>query len=167
MKKENKYFIGIIAGIAVIIIAVFIINNFRLGSGTRDYVSRDQTQCAATTWICDEGMQQFYDETGCGCEVEKTREYISKNQTQCAATTWICDEGMQQFYDETGCGCEPIEPRKENTTNTQIANPASVNCIEKGGNLSIVDKPEGQVGMCTLSNGTVCEEWEYFRGECP
>ena len=47
-----------------------------------------------------------------------------------------------------------------------MANPASVNCINKGGKLSIIDKPEGQVGMCTLSSGTVCEEWAYFRGEC-
>jgi putative hemolysin len=54
----------------------------------------------------------------------------------------------------------------KNTTNTQIANPASVNCINNSGKLSIVDKPEGQVGMCTFSNGTVCEEWAYFRGEC-
>jgi hypothetical protein len=41
------------------------------GIGTtnnREYISQNQTQCAATTWICDEGMQQFYDETGCGCE---------------------------------------------------------------------------------------------------
>ena len=54
----------------------------------------------------------------------------------------------------------------ENTATTQVANPASVNCIEKGGKLSIIDKPEGQVGMCTLSDGTICEEWAYFRGEC-
>lgn len=61
-------------------------------------------------------------------------------------------------------------PTTETTTekkeNTQMANPASVNCVDKGGKLSIVDKPEGQVGMCTLSNGSVCEEWAYFRGEC-
>ena len=54
----------------------------------------------------------------------------------------------------------------KNETGTRIANPASVNCIDNGGKLSIVDKPEGQVGMCTLSDGTVCEEWAYFRGEC-
>ena len=56
--------------------------------------------------------------------------------------------------------------QSRNTTNTQIANPASVNCIENGGKLSIVNKPEGQIGMCTFSDGTVCEEWAYFRGEC-
>ena len=55
----------------------------------------------------------------------------------------------------------------KNTTNTQIANPASVNCIKNGGELSIVDEAEGQVGMCTLLDGTVCEEWAYFREECP
>lgn len=54
----------------------------------------------------------------------------------------------------------------KNTAKTQLANPASVNCIEKGGKLSIIDKPEGQVGMCTLSDGAVCEEWTYLRGEC-
>lgn len=53
------------------------------------------------------------------------------------------------------------KPVTENTPTNQIANPASVNCIEKGGKHSLVD------GMCTLSDGTVCEEWAYFRGECP
>jgi putative hemolysin len=48
-------------------------------------------------------------------------------------------------------------PSKETAVN-QIANPASTNCIEKGGRHSIVDRPEGQVGICTLTNETVCEE---------
>ena len=50
--------------------------------------------------------------------------------------------------------------------NVQIANPASTNCIDNNGTLEIVDTNEGQVGMCTLSSGNVCEEWAYFRGEC-
>jgi len=56
--------------------------------------------------------------------------------------------------------------KSDNTENTQIANPASVNCIKNGGQSSIIDKPEGQLGMCTFSDGKVCEEWAYFRGEC-
>lgn len=48
-----------------------------------------------------------------------------------------------------------------------LANPASVNCVDKGGTLEIVDTPEGQMGMCTLKDGTKCEEWAYMRGECP
>ena len=51
--------------------------------------------------------------------------------------------------------------------NAQIANPASVNCIDKGGKLKIVDGQNGQYGICTLPDGTECEEWAYFRGECP
>lgn len=48
-----------------------------------------------------------------------------------------------------------------------IANPASVNCEEKGGTLEIRnDASGGQVGYCKFSNGTECEEWAYFRGEC-
>ena len=116
---------------------------------------------------CQKNNEQIKEPDSLGIVTEAIKQYVSKDQTQCAATTWVCNEGTQQFFDETGCGCEPTEPRKENTTNTQIANPASVNCVEKGGKLSIVDKPEGQVGMCTLSNGTICEEWAYFRGECP
>lgn len=57
------------------------------------------------------------------------------------------------------------DPGKGSTT--QIANPASVNCIDKGGTLEIVDAPEGQHGICTLKDGTKCEEWAYMRGECP
>jgi putative hemolysin len=52
-------------------------------------------------------------------------------------------------------------------TNTQIANPASVFCEQEGGTLKIVDQENGQVGMCTLKDGTICEEWAYYRGECP
>lgn len=50
---------------------------------------------------------------------------------------------------------------------TQIANPASVFCIEQGGTLEIVDEADGQVGYCTLPDGTRVEEWEYYRSENP
>ncbi len=68
-------------------------------------------------------------------------------------------------------GCTiPGLTEKENPQGNpgQIANPASVNCVNNGGNLSIVkDANGGEVGMCTLPDGTVCEDWAYFRGECP
>ena len=54
----------------------------------------------------------------------------------------------------------------ENAT-AQIANPASVNCINNGGQLEIVTADDGsQTGICTFKDGTICEEWAYFRGEC-
>jgi len=48
----------------------------------------------------------------------------------------------------------------------QISNPASVYCIDNGGNIEIKTNPEGgQYGIC-MKNEKECEEWAYFRGEC-
>ncbi len=58
-------------------------------------------------------------------------------------------------------------PAAEPAGNAQLANPASVHCADKGGKLEIVDTPDGQEGICTLADGTRCEEWAYMRGECP
>ncbi len=47
-----------------------------------------------------------------------------------------------------------------------LANPASVNCIKLGGKLTLLHTSQGDVGMCQLPSGRVCEEWALFRGEC-
>lgn len=47
-----------------------------------------------------------------------------------------------------------------------IANPASVNCVNQGGTLEIVDENNGAVGYCHLKDGRVCEEWSLMRGGC-
>ena len=51
---------------------------------------------------------------------------------------------------------------------TQIANPASVNCVEKGGKSEIRTDADGnQYGMCIMSDGRECDEWTFFReGTC-
>lgn len=50
--------------------------------------------------------------------------------------------------------------------NVQIANPASTNCINLGGELEIrTDENGGQYGVC-MKNEKECEEWALFRGEC-
>ena len=49
---------------------------------------------------------------------------------------------------------------------TKIANPASVNCIDKGGKLEIMDGKGGQFGVCIFKDGSRCEEWSFFRGKC-
>ena len=54
------------------------------------------------------------------------------------------------------------------TENAQIANPASKFCEDNGGFLDIITNDDGsQVGICTLESGKKCEEWAYYRGECP
>ena len=61
-----------------------------------------------------------------------------------------------------------VEPCIDINTDTapQLANMASVNCIDHNGSLTIIDTNEGQIGICTFSNGTQCEEWAYYRGDC-
>ena len=48
-----------------------------------------------------------------------------------------------------------------------MLNPASVYCEENGGKLKITTASDGsQSGACTFPNGSTCDEWAYFRGEC-
>lgn len=48
-----------------------------------------------------------------------------------------------------------------------IANPASVFCEQNGGTLQIrTGLDGGQIGVCAFADGSECEEWAYFRGEC-
>ena len=50
----------------------------------------------------------------------------------------------------------------------QIANPASVYCIESGGKLVIKKHKDGsEYGVCVFKDYKECEEWAMFRGECP
>lgn len=51
---------------------------------------------------------------------------------------------------------------------SQLANPASQNCVKQGGTLTIERRPDGgQYGVCVFTDNYQCEEWALFRGECP
>ena len=50
---------------------------------------------------------------------------------------------------------------------SEIANPASVYCVDKGGTIEIVSEADGEVGYCNLPDGTRVDEWEYFRANNP
>ncbi|MHB9019934.1 MAG: DUF333 domain-containing protein, partial [Minisyncoccota bacterium] len=48
-----------------------------------------------------------------------------------------------------------------------IANPASVFCVKQGYKNEIKTNLDGsQYGVCIFNDGSECEEWKYFRGEC-
>ena len=52
-------------------------------------------------------------------------------------------------------------------TDAGIANPASVNCDQKGGKLEMHDRGDlGKYGVCVFEHNRQCEEWAMFRGEC-
>jgi putative hemolysin len=56
------------------------------------------------------------------------------------------------------------------STGTALAtmpNPASVYCEQNGNKLEIRTAADGsQSGICVLPDGSTCDEWAYFRGEC-
>ncbi len=49
----------------------------------------------------------------------------------------------------------------------QLANPAAVFCVERGGTHVIRDTPQGQVGYCRLPDGREVEAWAFFRANNP
>jgi len=68
----------------------------------------------------------------------------------------------------TACGKE--EPAPTPTTFESplgVPNPASVFCTEKGYQLEIRTAADGsQTGYCIFPDGSECEEWAFYRGEC-
>jgi putative hemolysin len=62
--------------------------------------------------------------------------------------------------------CSPGDSANPTETIIGMANPASVYCEEHGGTLDIRDSDAGQYGMCSFPDGSECEEWAFFRGEC-
>ncbi|MEZ4644366.1 MAG: META domain-containing protein [Chloroflexota bacterium] len=58
-------------------------------------------------------------------------------------------------------------PAATDDTAAGLANPASVYCEEQGGTLEIrTDNNGGQYGVCLFDDGSECDEWAFFRGEC-
>lgn len=71
------------------------------------------------------------------------------------------------------CAAPPAPPtRAPQAANSQPAaglpNPASQNCVDKGGTLTIEKRGDGgEFGVCTFDDNRQCEEWAMMRGECP
>lgn len=48
-----------------------------------------------------------------------------------------------------------------------MPNPASVHCTQQGNSLEVVTASDGsQSGICVFPDGSACDEWAYYRGEC-
>lgn len=62
---------------------------------------------------------------------------------------------------------ETAEPTATIIPELNMPNPASVYCEQNGNRLVIVTATDGsQSGICIFPDGTSCDEWAYFRGEC-
>jgi putative hemolysin len=74
----------------------------------------------------------------------------------------------------SGCGgapaAEPVPAPAEKSAEgpaAGLANPASVYCGEQGGTIETrTDATGGQYGVCVFDDGSECDEWAFFRGEC-
>ena len=52
-------------------------------------------------------------------------------------------------------------------TQANMPNPASVYCEQNGNKLEIHTAGDGsQYGICVFPDGSTCDEWAYYRGEC-
>ncbi len=79
--------------------------------------------------------------------------------------------GVCKFPDGSECGdwayyrgeCAPGQFMPD----AKVANPASVYCQDNGGTVEIRTAADGsQSGACRFADGSECDEWAYFRGEC-
>lgn len=70
-----------------------------------------------------------------------------------------CDATPQPEPTATPPAASPVAPG--------IPNPASVYCGQNGGRLEIRRDAQGnETGYCIFVDGSECEEWAFFRGEC-
>jgi putative hemolysin len=50
---------------------------------------------------------------------------------------------------------------------SEVANPASAFCEEQDGTVEIRTAEDGsQRGVCVFADGSECDEWAFYRGEC-
>jgi putative hemolysin len=53
------------------------------------------------------------------------------------------------------------------TSKANMPNPASVYCEDNGGTLEIrKDEKGNEIGYCVFEDGSECEEWTFYRGDC-
>jgi len=79
---------------------------------------------------------------------------------------WLCRNGVWEKFGDPTTPMPTGDCGKEGA-GAGLANPASVNCLDKGGTEETrVDGNGGQYGVCKFSDGSECDSWKFFRGEC-
>lgn len=109
---------------------------------------------------CLEYKRTGMDLTNCISYFDGCNNCTVENGKPSACTLMYCETPTEPKCNEYASGAA-------NNGTVGMVNPASMNCVNNGGTLEIVTEANGgQIGMCTLKNGTVCEERAYMRGEC-
>lgn len=67
----------------------------------------------------------------------------------------------------TALQVQPTEPVATEIPPMNMPNPASFFCMQTGNKHEIRTATDGsQSGVCVFPNGSTCDEWAYYRGEC-
>lgn len=67
-----------------------------------------------------------------------------------------------------GTSSQTNDPAPHSSSAQQLPNPASVNCVQRGGTRLVERTPAGdEYSVCTFPENRQCEEWALFRSECP
>ena len=65
-----------------------------------------------------------------------------------------------------GCKLAALSASGDTEPVIGMPNPATVYCEEQGGTSEMRTDENGTVGICHFSDGSTCDEWAFFRGEC-
>ena len=93
--------------------------------------------------------------------------YQLEMRTDASGTTGYCvfpdgSECEEWAYYRGECG--PADTTFDSPVG--LPNPASQYCQDQGHELEMRTEANGTAGYCIFPDGTECEEWTYYRGEC-
>lgn len=107
-------------------------------------------------------------------ECGKENERVNRDPLAGPVTKQCCyglkEDRSNRLYSLCVKSLETIIP--SDTTNTSsgstgMSNPASIFCVSKGYKNIIRNNADGsQYGVCVFNDGSECDEWKYYRGEC-
>jgi len=123
-----------------------------------------------STALCCKSVSDFPNTCligSCGCSLENS---IQVKICECPENQCFNGEKCTVFNPGVGGGGsgtqEPIIVPGDQDNNG-IASPASVNCGKKGGQVEIRTDTQGaQTGFCVFDDGSECEEWNLYKGDC-
>lgn len=136
------------------------------------YFGCDENKEVAVTYFNHE-TQQGYAEIVFNNEKSTVYQVISASGARYLSedeSIELWTKGDEVFIKENGVeiftNCKIIDKSDEENI-IGLPNPASVYCVEEGGTLEIREDVDGnQTGFCIFDDGSECEEWKLFNGEC-
>jgi len=145
---------------SVLLIAILLFGLIALFGCTTENKDTNVVACPMDARMCSDGSS--VGRVGPNCEFAPCQNSgADNNVVVCTMEVKMCSDGIAVSRVAPDCEFAPCQ-----NSGSQLANPASVNCIDHNGTLEIINTNEGQIGICTLPDGKECEEWSYLRGNC-